>query len=296
MNRISHPLKEAALFFTLTLGLSYFIFWGPLALFQVPTISFVSNIKGPAWAIAMFMINAFGPSLVAIILTWVREGKAGLNRFLKRVIQFKIGWRWYLAVIAVVILPTLAQLLIIRQLGQAFNYMGFITQLGSFIPLIILGPLSEELGWRGYALDRLQTKWSALVSSIVVGILWSLWHLPLFFMMGTSQHELQIPFIGFLGGLIALSILFTWLHNNTGGSIWTAVFFHWLYTYAGQVVASGVTRSPAYNWLEYSPFFLIALIVVIVWGPRTLRKTRPVNSKLSRLESRTASPLSSDQP
>jgi membrane protease YdiL (CAAX protease family) len=218
------------------------------------------------------MINGFVPSLVAIILTRMREGKAGLNQFLKRVIQFKIGWRWYLAAIVVVFLPTLGQLVIIRLLGQAFNYMGFITQLGSFIPLLIIGPLSEELGWRGYALDRLQTKWNALVSSLVVGVLWALWHLPLFYMVGTSQRETQTPFVAFLVGITALSILFTWLYNNTGRSIWTVVFFHWLYTYSGQVVASSVTRSPVYNWLEYSPYILAALIVVIVWGPSTLRK------------------------
>ena len=170
MNHNSQPMKEAVLFFAITLGLA-FVFWGPLALFQVPTISFVSDIKGPVWAIVLYMLNGFGPSVGAIILTQVSEGKTGLKQFLKRVVQFNIGWRWYLAAIAVVVLPTLGQLLIIRLLGQSFNYINFITQLGSFLPLIIIGPLSEELGWRGYALERLQTKWNALVSSIVVGTL-----------------------------------------------------------------------------------------------------------------------------
>jgi len=263
MNQKSQPLKEAALFFAITLGLAYFVFWGPLVVFQVPTISFVSDIKGPIWAIFMYMINAFGPSAVAIILVRAREGKAGLKQFLKRVVQFKIGGRWYITIILLVLLPTLGQLLIIRLLGQSFNYMGFITQLGSFIPLIILGPLSEELGWRGYALDHLQTKWNALVSSIIVGTLWAFWHLPLFYMVGTSQHELHFSFISFLFALIAHSILYTWLYHNTNHSIWTAVFFHWLFTYCAQVVASGVTRSPLYNWLEYSPYILVALIVLI---------------------------------
>lgn len=272
MNQNSQPLKEVALFFAITLGLAYLVFWGPLVLFQVPTISFVSDIKGPPWAIAMFIINGFVPSTAAIVMTRVIEGKGGLKQFLKRVVQFKIGWRWYLAAVAAVIIPTLGQLLIIRLLGQTFYYKGFILQLGSFIPLIILGPLSEELGWRGYALDRLQTKWNALVSSILLGIVWALWHLPLFFMVGTSQHELHFSFPSFMIGLVALSILFTWLHNNTARSIWTAVFFHWLYTYAGQVVASYVTRSPVYNLLEYLPYVLTALIVVIIWGPKTLQR------------------------
>jgi hypothetical protein len=138
------------------------------------------------------------------------------------------------------------------------------------VPLLILGPLSEEIGWRGYALERLQTKWNALVSSLIVGLVWGLWHLPLFFMMGTSQRELAIPFGGFLAGLMALSILFTWLHNNTHGSIWTAIFFHWIYTYPAQVLASGVTRSALYNWLESLPYCLLALLVVIIWKPLNL--------------------------
>jgi hypothetical protein len=67
MNQNSRPMKEAALFFAITLGLAYFVFCGPLALFQAPTISFVSDVRGPIWAIVMYMLNAFGPSAVAII-------------------------------------------------------------------------------------------------------------------------------------------------------------------------------------------------------------------------------------
>ena len=112
-------------------------------------------------------------------------------------------------------------------------------QLGSFLPLLIIGPLSEEIGWRGYALERLQTRWNALTSSLIVGLVWALWHLPLFMMVGTSQHELGIPFIGFLVGLMASSILYTWLYNNTKQSIWSAILLHWLYTYAARVVFRG---------------------------------------------------------
>lgn len=263
--------KEAGVFFALSLGLSYLVFWGPLALFKIPTISFVSNIKGPAWAIALFITGGFIPSLVGILLTWVREGSLGLRQLGRRIIQFKIGWRWYLAVVLVVLLPMAGQLLIIRLLGQIFNYRLFLIQLGSALPLIVLGPLSKELGWRGYALNRLQAKWNALTSRILVGIGWALWHLPLFFMVGTSQHELHIPFVGFLCGLIAISTLITWLLNNTNGSVWTAILFHWIFTYSSQVVSSGVTRTPLYNWLEYLPYILMAIIIVIVWRSKNLR-------------------------
>ncbi len=268
----SKALKEAALFFALTLGLSFFVFWGPLAFFQVPAISFVSGVAGPSWAIALYILGGFVPSLVAVLMTGVLEGRPGLGRLGRRIIQFKIGWRWYFAALALVVLATLAQLLIISLLGLSFDSSVFVAQLGSLLPLLVLGPLSEEIGWRGYALDRLQTRWTPLVSSLLVGLAWGLWHFPLFKIPGTSQQVLQIPFIGFLVGILSVSVLFTWLHNNTGLSIWTAIFFHWIYTYAAQVVASGVTRTPLYNWIEYLPYVIEAVLVVVIWRSQLLAR------------------------
>ena len=195
----------------------------------------------------------------------------GLRLLGRHIIQFKLGWRWYGYTLLIVIVGTAGQLTINKLLGNTFNGYLFLAQLGSFLPLLILGPLSEEIGWRGYALGRLQTRWNALTSSLIVGLVWALWHLPLFMMVGSSQHELGSPFAGFLVGMMAVSVLFTWLHNNTTGSIWTAIFFHWLYTYSAQVVASGVTRSVLYNWLGYVPYIIIAIIVVLIWKPQTLR-------------------------
>lgn len=70
------------------------------------------------------------------------------------------------------------------------------------------------------------------------------------------------------------SILYTWLYNNTKLSLWSAILLHWLYTYAAQVVSSGVTRSPLYNWLEWFPYVLIAPFVLIIWGPTRLTCNR----------------------
>lgn len=270
----NNALKEVFLFFGLTLGLSYLVFWGPLAFFEIPAASFVRGAAGPVWALALYVMGGFVPSLVAVFLTWKHPGAAGLRQLGRRMIQFNIGWRWYLAAAAVVIISVAAQLVMLRLFGQTFPMPLFLAQLGSVVPLLILGPLSEEIGWRGYALERLQTKWNALVSGLIVGLVWGLWHLPLFFMPGTSQREFAIPFGGFLAGMLALSILFTWLHNNTHGSIWTAIFFHWIYTYPAQVLASGVTHSALYNWLEYLPYCLLALLVVIIWKPHKLVRER----------------------
>jgi membrane protease YdiL (CAAX protease family) len=265
-------VREAYAYLGLTLALSYFVFWGPLALFKIPTISFVSNIKGPAWAIVLFLIGGFVPSLLAIFLTYKKEGVSGLRQLGRRILQFKLGWRWYVFTFMIVIAGTAGQLIINRLLGNTFPGTLFLAQLGSFLPLFILGPLSEEIGWRGYALGRLQTRWNALTSSLIVGFVWALWHLPLFQMVGTSQDVLGLPFLGFLVGLLANSVLYTWLYNNTKQSLWSAILLHWLYTYAAQVVSSGVTRSALYNWLEYLPYVLLAAVVILIWKPQTLSR------------------------
>jgi membrane protease YdiL (CAAX protease family) len=265
------PIREVFVFFGLTLGLSYFVFWGPLAFFQIPASSFVRNIMGPTWAIALYIVGGFVPSLAALFLTWKHDGKIGLRSLWQRIIQFNIGLRWYGAAVLVVVLGTLGQLVIIRLMGNPFDLTVFLKQMGSALPLFILGPLSEEIGWRGYALDRLQTKWNALTSSLILGLVWGFWHLPLFAMIGTSQYELAIPFVGFVVGLMVTAIIFTWLHNNTHSSIWMAIFFHWVWTYSAQVMASGVTRSVLYNWLEYLPYVLIAVVIVSIWKPTSLK-------------------------
>lgn len=268
------PVRDAVLFIAITLGLSFLVFWGPLALFSVPAISFVSGERGPLWAVVLFLIGGFVPSIVGLALTGALEGKSALVRLLRRVIQFRIGWRNYLGIVLLVAAATAGQLLINRLLGNRFDMGLFIAQLGSLVPLIVIGPLSEELGWRGYLLDRLQVRWSPLTASLLVGVTWGVWHLPLFLMQGTSQHELRIPFIGFLVGVTAVSILVTFFYNRGSGSLVTAVFFHWVYTYSAQVVASGVTRSAIYNWIEYLPYVVAALIFVVLFGKR-LRRGAP---------------------
>ncbi len=273
MNRQINVL-EGLLFTTITLCLSYLVFWGPIALFKVPAISFVSNVRGPIWAIILFLLGGFVPSVVAIVLSRIREGTDGLKSLLRRCLQFRLGLRWYIAIVIVVLLGGTGQLIINSLLGNSFDLSLYLRQLPSFLPLIIIGPLSEELGWRGYLLKKLQFRWNALLSSVFIGIVWAFWHLPLFFVIGTSQHELHLPFIGFLIGTVAVSIIFTWINNNTNDSIWAAILLHWLYTYAAQVISTGVTRSLEYNWLEFTPYVLMAIAVVAIWKPKYLKQSK----------------------
>jgi membrane protease YdiL (CAAX protease family) len=130
------------------------------------------------------------------------------------------------------------------------------------------GGISEEFGWRGYALPRLQARWNALVSSIVLGIIWAAWHLPLWLVAGSSQQGSS--FWLFLANLALLSVLYTWLFNNARGSILVAVVFHAMLNTMAQMFPE-----PTANLFYWVLLGLTVVLVVVFYGPRTLvRKPR----------------------
>jgi membrane protease YdiL (CAAX protease family) len=102
----------------------------------------------------------------------------------------------------------------------------------TFIFLTIAAGIGEEFGWRGFLLPRLQTRHNALVSGLIVGVAWATWHVPLFFIEGTSQYEHRLTggllpaIFGYAVFVIVQSVQFTWLFNNTKGSVLLAAVFH----------------------------------------------------------------------
>jgi len=257
-------IADSILFICITLGLSYFVFWGPIALFKIPIISFVSSIKDPAWAIVLFMFGGFIPSIAAIALTYFRDGSNGMKSLFKWFIQINIGFKWYATTLIIFLIIGFWQIMINSKLGNQFDFSLYIKQIGSLIPLIIIWLLSEEFGWRGYLLEKLQIFLKPLLASLIVGTVWGLWNLPLFYIDATSQRELNLPFLSFILSTIANSIIMTYIYNNTKSSIWSAIFSHWVYTYIAQVNSTGVMRSNTYNWLETAPVVAIAVIIAII--------------------------------
>ncbi len=180
-------------------------------------------------SVALIALGQFGPSLAAFILAWRSEGKRGVWQLLKSAFHWKVGWRWLAAAF---LLPPL--------LGAAA--MGLNVLLGGNLPklallaqplaipfnfifiLLLQGPLPEEFGWRGYLLPRLQARLGLLPASLIVGVLWAVWHLPAWFMQGSYQSAL--PFWAFLICTTAFSVLMTWFYNHTNGSLFIALIVH----------------------------------------------------------------------
>jgi len=137
---------------------------------------------------------------------------------------------------------------------------------------LVLGPLAEEFGWRGFALDELQSKWSALVSSLVLGGFWWLWHFPEFFMVGITTGEIVsgvIPFIAFTASVFAMSILYTWVYNNNGRSILSAILLHFMHNFILNMLIPISNRA---DMFKTALLVLMAIGVVVVWGAKTFTR------------------------
>ena len=258
------------LFFALTYGWTW-LFWIPAALIGQEASTPVMLLR---------YLGGIGPVVAAIILAYIAQSKEGRRDYWQRVIDFRrINVKWYAVVfLAVPLLTAIAALLDLLLGGSGIQLeamSGFVSCPWAILPfvafILLFGPLPEELGWRGYALDRLQIKWSALSASLVLGTVWSLWHLPLFFIEGTYQNELglgTLSFWMFLIDMVPKAILYTWVYNNTRRSILSAVLLHFMVNFMGELFGLS-DRAELYQVLLW---VAAAMTITIIWGPKTLTR------------------------
>ena len=265
-------LKQSLIFILLVIALSYLIFWGPIALLKLRTANLVEGRIYNLPALIFFLIGGFVPSIAGIILTAFYEGKEGLKKLLLSAINTKIGFPSLIIIIVYAIVSGSLQLILYTLLGGSFDFSQFINQLPTILPLIILGPLSEEFGWRGFLQKRINIEFSPISGSIIIGVVWSLWHLPLFYMIGTSQHDFNIPFIPFMISIISSSFIYTYLYYKSNGSLFAAILLHWIATYILQVISSQISRTPTYNFLECLPALIIGCVFIILLKNQRIEK------------------------
>jgi len=196
-----------------------------------------------------------------------------VKRLLRRGIDHSFGKRWYLAVFLFFPLITGGALLLAILIGDSppelpVTSNPFLVIVGFAYIFFLGGPFQEEWGWRGYALDRLQVKWSALVSSLALGAVWGVWHLPLFYISEMIQS--RTPFYGFMILIICGSIFFTWLYNNTGGSIMAAMLFHTMNNLSFLIFPTLETELGGLYLLILN--VAIAAAITLAWGPGRLSR------------------------
>jgi membrane protease YdiL (CAAX protease family) len=216
-------------FFLLTYFISW-LFFVPLALQRLGMLSGI-----PAW---LHLFGAFGPLLSGLIFTALADGQQGLEDLISQITRWKTGWKWWFAAAlspALIFLMTCAVMGLVSGDWRPINRFGFVSEipnlpwfLGWLVMVVTFG-LGEEAGWRGFALPRLQRKFDARSSSLILGLVWALWHLPVFF-YGYPASLLGIGI--FLVSILSGSAFLTWLYNTTGGSVLAALIWHGTYNAA----------------------------------------------------------------
>ncbi len=208
-------------FFALAYGISW-ASWLPL----------VASTRGllplPLPFAVLWTLGGWGPTVAGVIAAGRFDGRAGLRSLLAATLRWRVAPVWYAVVLLLPAGIGLAAIGVNALLGgpvPAFTlvspwYLPALALIGS----LASGPLSEELGWRGFALPRMQERYGPLGTSLALGLLWALWHLPLFFIEGTSQAGM--PLLCFAAHGVAMTLLFTWVYNHTRGSVLMAVLLH----------------------------------------------------------------------
>ena len=257
-------------YFIVTFGFSW-LCWLPCVL----ETAGVLELPIP-WEIFL-LLGICGPLVGAVWATARRKDWRAARRLLTRVADLRIGFIWWIVILIVPLaLPALA-LLGFDLLGGKVVELEVLGRPWVILPAILfmmlLGGGQEEFGWRGYALDILQTRWGALVASVALGFIWGVWHFPLFFVEGTGQY--YMPMWAFLLTSPALSILTTWVYNSTGKKLFAAWLFHGVIN-AGidvfppiQKVANGDQRA---FLILCGLYWIWALAVILIFGERRLAR------------------------
>ena len=178
----------------------------------------------------------FGPAVAAFVVIAAVCGRAGVTDLLRRIVLWRVGWRWWLVGLSPLLFLGVAvpvSLLVggaLPRIGDFGLFSGLPAVGVLWVSLLlILGAFGEEIGWRGFALPSLQRRFGPLVASLILGGLWALWHLPLFFVI-TSYRAFGVPqIIGLVFALTCGAIVFTWIYNRTGGSILLVAVWHGLF-------------------------------------------------------------------
>ena len=222
----------------------------------------------PNLSVGLAMMSGFGPSLAAVAVVATFSGRQGLRDWLTRCFNLRVGWRWF--AFAFLAPPTL----MLIALGIHVLLGGAVPapMAAAHIPLAIAnfglvllvgGPLGEEFGWRSYAMPALAAKMNWRMASFIIGIIWGLWHFPLFFMAGTAQSSMPIPI--FMLNILAGSFLFGWLFERTQESVLPAIVLHTsLNAWAGilTIIPTATTGRP--YALVTALLVLIALAAVLL--------------------------------
>lgn len=229
--------------------------------------------------VPVMLMQAYMPTVAVVIVTGLTTGRAGIRELFGKLLIARVGFKWYMFAIFGIAVICIAAVL----LGNQFGPLPAVPILAEGMPsnpialiavvtitFLVRGILNgEELAWRGFALPKLQAKYNALVSSVILSVPFVLFHLPLFF-----DPEMGMgPFASFAIRAVALTLLFTWLYNNTRGSVLLAYLMHAAFNTWTNVFSIQTSTNHFQDWMMTVVMVFLAATVVATSGAKDLSRT-----------------------
>jgi len=250
-------MRSLVAFFLITFAVSWSIWLGTNALLSSEPSAILTSVSG-----LFLLAGTIAPSLVALAVTARTEGHAGLSALLSRLTLLPAGARWY--VFAAGFMPTikLAVVVLHRVITGAWpTTMGSTPWYVMALATLVSTPVQagEEIGWRGFALPRLASRVGLAGASVILGIIWACWHLPLFFIPGGNVGE---SFPTYVLGVTAISVAMAWLYWRTNGSLLLTMLMH-----AAINNTASIVHAPAAVPFALRPSLIGGLTGALLWVP-----------------------------
>ena len=249
------------LFFVLAFGITWFLH------LAIPVLGIPFSLEFTSPAVGLYMLGLLGPLVAALCVSAHAGGRDGVRRLLASGLQWRFGIAWYACALLTVPALMLINLgLVSSDLPRDFDWLRFDILLVVGQIWVVVG---EEYGWRGFALPQLQVRFGSLGASLIIGLLWASWHLPMFFTPGSPQYTQTVAstFVGYVLIVSCWSIIMTVLYNRTGGSVLACMLFHAMLNIAAFTLYVP-SEFDLMRWL-YIPVVLVAIILL----PRPLFKS-----------------------
>ncbi len=265
----SRPEFPLLLFFLLSF-LFVFILALPAILFNYG----VTDLEVPFEP--LLILGSWTPNIAAfLIIVFVIKKKGGVSALIRRWLMWKESPFWYLIAISPLLISALAAGVYHVADGTPPDVFEPVTPgvlIVLFILALVTGAMGEELGWRGFALPRMQSAMSAFTASVILGTIWGFWHLPLWF-AGLGWEDMS--FALFTYNCVAISVVMTWVCNNTNGNMLLITLMHLSYNF-GWNLMNLAWQVPMDKTLVYQAIMLTiyAIVVLIIYGPDRLSKNQ----------------------
>ena len=273
-------------YFVLTLAYSWVI-WAPMTMIPGPGDIGPAEANTIIWVgVFLMYLGGFGPLVAAAII--VKFGGGDLRTWVSQILKWRVSLRWWLASLGIPIVAVAGVSVLYIVLGGPYDFGALTIPLLSYLPLLLFtlifsGGLNEEPGWRGLAQPLLQERYSALTASLMVGVVFALWHLPLF-VAPVAPHS-DFPFVNtllYFPTVVVWSVILGWLYNNSA-SVLLAMFFHaGLNASAGlipidpdAIIIDGVIQEEYVELiagLNFGVYLLIGLVIIALFGRKQLAR------------------------